>query len=222
LIFPRCRSGPADPTTAWWWSPNVDGARSWPSSFRALWVRWQRTRQRREADGESGAPVKMELAHVLTMRDGKAARIAEYFAARKPSKPPGSGSRRHAAELCRWARLVSNQRPLACEAAILRGSETAGMKAKRATATAPRFHAPATPLADPRFRSVVGLVPANASAPESPAKRLAATYSRSSRVATTNGTFAGRQRVTPMCGELRTCHVASCGCPIRVGLPGSE
>ena len=27
----------------------------------------------------SGAPVEMELAHVLTMRDGKAARIAEYF-----------------------------------------------------------------------------------------------------------------------------------------------
>ena len=29
--------------------------------------------------GESGAPVEMELAHVLTIRDGRAARIAEYF-----------------------------------------------------------------------------------------------------------------------------------------------
>jgi ketosteroid isomerase-like protein len=29
--------------------------------------------------GASGAPVEMELSHVLTMRDGKAARIAEYF-----------------------------------------------------------------------------------------------------------------------------------------------
>jgi ketosteroid isomerase-like protein len=28
--------------------------------------------------GVSGAPVEMELAHVLTMRDGKVARIAEY------------------------------------------------------------------------------------------------------------------------------------------------
>ena len=27
----------------------------------------------------SGAPVEMELAHVLTMRNGKVARIAEYF-----------------------------------------------------------------------------------------------------------------------------------------------
>jgi ketosteroid isomerase-like protein len=29
--------------------------------------------------GESGAPVEMELAHVLTIRDGRAAQIAEYF-----------------------------------------------------------------------------------------------------------------------------------------------
>ena len=38
-----------------------------------LWVRFS-------GHGEgSGALVKMELAHVLTMRDGKAARIVEYF-----------------------------------------------------------------------------------------------------------------------------------------------
>jgi ketosteroid isomerase-like protein len=29
--------------------------------------------------GESEAPVEMELAHVLTIRDGKAAQIAEFF-----------------------------------------------------------------------------------------------------------------------------------------------
>jgi ketosteroid isomerase-like protein len=29
--------------------------------------------------GESGAPVEMELAHVLTIRNDRAARIAEYF-----------------------------------------------------------------------------------------------------------------------------------------------
>jgi ketosteroid isomerase-like protein len=37
-----------------------------------LWLRFS-------GHGEgSGAPVEMELAHVLTMRDGKVARIAEY------------------------------------------------------------------------------------------------------------------------------------------------
>jgi ketosteroid isomerase-like protein len=38
-----------------------------------LWVRFS------GHGGESGAPVEMELAHVLTIRDGKAARITEYF-----------------------------------------------------------------------------------------------------------------------------------------------
>jgi ketosteroid isomerase-like protein len=38
-----------------------------------LWVRFS-------GHGEgSGAPVEMELAHVLTMRDGKVARTVEYF-----------------------------------------------------------------------------------------------------------------------------------------------
>jgi ketosteroid isomerase-like protein len=38
-----------------------------------LWVRFS-------GHGEgSGAPVAMELAHVLTMRDGKVARTVEYF-----------------------------------------------------------------------------------------------------------------------------------------------
>ena len=38
-----------------------------------LWVQFS-------GHGEgSGAPVEMELAHVLTMRNGKVARIAEYF-----------------------------------------------------------------------------------------------------------------------------------------------
>jgi ketosteroid isomerase-like protein len=37
-----------------------------------LWVRFS------GHGGGSGAPVEMELAHVLTMRDGRAARIAEY------------------------------------------------------------------------------------------------------------------------------------------------
>jgi ketosteroid isomerase-like protein len=38
-----------------------------------LWVRFS-------GHGEgSGAPVEMGMAHVLTMRDGKAARIVEYF-----------------------------------------------------------------------------------------------------------------------------------------------
>jgi ketosteroid isomerase-like protein len=38
-----------------------------------LWVRFS-------GHGEgSGVVVEMEIAHVLTMRDGKAARIAEYF-----------------------------------------------------------------------------------------------------------------------------------------------
>ena len=38
-----------------------------------LWVRFT------GHGGESGIPVDMELAHVLTMRNGKAARIVEYF-----------------------------------------------------------------------------------------------------------------------------------------------
>ena len=38
-----------------------------------LWVRFS-------GHGEgSGAPVEMELAHVLTMRDGKVAQTVEYF-----------------------------------------------------------------------------------------------------------------------------------------------
>jgi uncharacterized protein len=38
-----------------------------------LWVRFSGHGE------ESGVPVKMELAHVLTMRDGKASRIVEYL-----------------------------------------------------------------------------------------------------------------------------------------------
>ncbi|HEY6637324.1 MAG TPA: nuclear transport factor 2 family protein [Solirubrobacterales bacterium] len=38
-----------------------------------LWVRFS------GHGGESGIPVEMELAHVITMRDGKAARTVEYF-----------------------------------------------------------------------------------------------------------------------------------------------
>jgi uncharacterized protein len=38
-----------------------------------LWVRFSGHGE------ESGAPVEMELAHVITMRDGRAARIEEYF-----------------------------------------------------------------------------------------------------------------------------------------------
>jgi ketosteroid isomerase-like protein len=38
-----------------------------------LWVRFSGHGE------ESGAPVEMELAHVITMRDGKVARTVEYF-----------------------------------------------------------------------------------------------------------------------------------------------
>jgi ketosteroid isomerase-like protein len=38
-----------------------------------LWVRFS------GHGGGSGAPVEMEIAHLLTMRDGRAARIVEYF-----------------------------------------------------------------------------------------------------------------------------------------------
>jgi ketosteroid isomerase-like protein len=38
-----------------------------------LWVRF------RGHGGESGVPMEMELAHVITMRDGRATRLVEYF-----------------------------------------------------------------------------------------------------------------------------------------------
>ena len=38
-----------------------------------LWVRFS------GHGGESGVPMEMELAHVITMRDGRAARLVEYF-----------------------------------------------------------------------------------------------------------------------------------------------
>jgi ketosteroid isomerase-like protein len=38
-----------------------------------LWVRFS------GHGGESGLPMEMELAHVITMRDGKAERLVEYF-----------------------------------------------------------------------------------------------------------------------------------------------
>jgi ketosteroid isomerase-like protein len=38
-----------------------------------LWVRFS------GHGAESGVPMEMELAHVITMRDGKAAKLVEYF-----------------------------------------------------------------------------------------------------------------------------------------------
>jgi ketosteroid isomerase-like protein len=38
-----------------------------------LWVRFS------GHGGESGVPMEMELAHVITMRDGRATRLVEYF-----------------------------------------------------------------------------------------------------------------------------------------------
>jgi ketosteroid isomerase-like protein len=38
-----------------------------------LWVRFS------GHGGESGLPMEMELAHVITMHDGKAERLVEYF-----------------------------------------------------------------------------------------------------------------------------------------------
>jgi ketosteroid isomerase-like protein len=38
-----------------------------------LWVRFG------GHGGESGVPMEMELAHVITMRDGRATRLVEYF-----------------------------------------------------------------------------------------------------------------------------------------------
>ena len=38
-----------------------------------LWVRFS------GHGGESGVPMEMELAHVITMRDGRAERLVEYF-----------------------------------------------------------------------------------------------------------------------------------------------
>jgi len=38
-----------------------------------LWVRFS------GHGGESGVPMEMELAHVITIRDGRAARVLEYF-----------------------------------------------------------------------------------------------------------------------------------------------
>jgi ketosteroid isomerase-like protein len=38
-----------------------------------LWVRFS------GHGGESGVPMEMELAHVITMRDGRATRLVEFF-----------------------------------------------------------------------------------------------------------------------------------------------
>ena len=52
-----------------------------------LWVRFA------GHGAASGVPMAMELAHVYTMRDGKAARVVEYMNATKLSKPPGCGNK---------------------------------------------------------------------------------------------------------------------------------
>ena len=53
-----------------------------------LWVRFS------GHGGVSGAPVEMELAHVITMRDGKAARTVEYFDKAEALEAAGLGSSR--------------------------------------------------------------------------------------------------------------------------------
>ena len=51
-----------------------------------LWVRFSGHGE------ESGAPVEMELAHLITMRDGRAARIEEYSDRSEALEAAGFGS----------------------------------------------------------------------------------------------------------------------------------
>ena len=49
----------------------LDSAENGDTVF--LWVRFS------GHGGESGVPMEMELAHVITMRDGRAERLVEYL-----------------------------------------------------------------------------------------------------------------------------------------------